>query len=159
MRGRRWISPIFVALVVMIGFAGAGCGSGGDGNTATASITKAEFVRKANAICARIHGQAQAEFLSYLKNHGEEPSTAAAVTALQAKLAEKYVISPKLQEAEELAALGVPSGGESQAKAIVAAFEEGVEKAEEQPAQTGRNSTKAFGAAERLAGEYGLKGC
>jgi hypothetical protein len=159
MGGKRWISSTFAALAVAIGIAVVGCGSSGESDTATASITKAEFITKASAICARLHKQAQAEFLDYLKNHGEEPGTAAAVAALQAELAEKYVISPKQQEADELAALGAPSGGESQVKAIVVSLEEGVEEAEGKPVQAANDSSKAFGEAEKLASEYGLTGC
>jgi hypothetical protein len=156
MPDKRWISSTFGALVVAIALAIAGCGGDGSGDAPTASITKAEFVAKANAACARIKGQTQAEFAEYMKSSaGESLSQAAG----QTELGKRFVIAPKQQEVDEFIALGEPSGNEGQVKAIVVAFEGGIKKAEEDPSKAARNSTEAFGAAEKLAAQYGLVGC
>ena len=151
MAGKRGTAPILGVLVVMIGLFAAGCGGDGQSDTTTASITKAEFVTKANAACARIHGQAQAELVDYMKNQTGEPTTA--------DLGKRFVIAPKRREVEEFIALGLPSEDEDQVRAIVVAFETGISKAEAEPAQVAQNSTEAFGVPEKLATEFGLEGC
>lgn len=140
----------------MIALAMAGCGGGESSDVNTASTTKAEFIAKANAACARIKQETQTEFAVYIKSPAYETLTQAEG---QAELGRKFVIAPKQREVEEFIALGGPSGDESQVKTIVAAFKGGIEKAEEDPSKTARNSTEAFGASEKLAAEYGLKGC
>jgi hypothetical protein len=150
MQVKRWVAPITAVMMVVTGLTVVGCGGDESG---TASITKAAFVQKVNAACAKIQGQTQAEFRLYLESQGD------GLAPSQADLGKKFVIGPKQQLVEELASLGAPSGDEDQIEAIVVAFEEGIEKAEEDPAQVARNSTEAFGTPEKLAAEYGLKGC
>ncbi len=150
MAGRRWIALTLGVLI--IGLPVAGCGGGGQSDTATASITKAEFVKSASAACAKIHGRAQAEFDALMEGKGGPASGLGA-------LGKKFVIAPKQQEVKEFIALGLPSGGESQVKAIIAAFESGIKEAEQDPTAVAQNSTDAFGEPEKLAAEYGLKGC
>ena len=151
MPDKRWISPTAGVLAVMIALAMAGCGGDESSDATTASITKAEFIARANVACARIRGQAQAELLDFMKSRTAEPSTA--------DLGRRFVIAPKQREVEEFVALGMPSEDEEQVKAIVTAFETGISEAEAEPAQVAQNSTEALGEAEKLAAEYGLKGC
>jgi hypothetical protein len=153
----RWrIAPILGVLAVVIGLTAAGCGGGGQDDVSAASITKAEFVTKANAACTRIHAQAQKDFDAYMES--QEGESAAAPSSL-GDLGTKFVIVPKQREVEEFVALGMPSENEGQAKAIVVAFEKGIRTAEEDPAAAGQDSTEAFGGPEKLAAEYGLEGC
>lgn len=137
---------------MIVGLTGAGCG-GGDSDAATASITKAEFVDKASAACARIHGKAQAEFDAYME--GQSPGTGSGLE----ELGKKFVIAPKQREVKEFVALGTPAESESQVRAIVVAFEKGIKEAEKDPAAVAQDSTAAFGVPEKLAAEYGLEGC
>jgi hypothetical protein len=139
----------------------SGCGSAGEDadGTTTASITKAHFIARASTACGRIHRAAQAEFLVFLRNGGSEPQDPGALAAYQAKLGRKFVIGVKRQELAEFRALGLPSDDGGGAKAVIASFEEGIRKAEQDPARAAQNSTESLGKAEGLANEYGLTGC
>jgi hypothetical protein len=135
----------------------ASCGGGG---SETVSITKAEFVRKASAVCVNIKKQISSEFASYLKSqNGEAPKQGAALAAAEAEIVEKILAPNRRQEAEELRELGVPSEDGGQAKAISDALEEDIEEAEKHPKMAIRNTATVFAKSNQLATEYGLKEC
>jgi hypothetical protein len=148
--------PIVGALLVVL--TAVGCGGGDSGDTVAA--TKADFVKKADAVCAETQKKIESEFRSYVESRGgKEPKKASALAAAQAEIAEKILIPAKQQEAEELGALEVPSGSERQVKAIVDAFEEEVEETKESPELAVTEGTQASGKATKLAREYGLTSC
>jgi hypothetical protein len=140
-----------------IALSAVGCGGGDDG--ATASISKAEFVKQANGICAKTQQQLESEFAAYVQSQaGREPQGEDAVAA-RVDVAKTILIPAKQQEVEEFRALGAPAGDKGQADAIIEAMEEGVQKSQQAPAATVIDSTKAFGRSEALADEYGLSQC
>jgi hypothetical protein len=137
-----------------------GCG----GNEGTA-ITKAEFIEKANAVCAKTKERVETEFAAY-GDSGEAREAERAqraneltVNEAAAKVAVKILIPAMRQEVEELRDLGVPSEGEGRAEALLDAFAEGIEKAEARPERAARDGTEAFGRSGRLAEEYGIENC
>jgi hypothetical protein len=136
-----------------------GCGGGGGGDTTTATITRAQFIARANAACLKFHKQAQTELFSYLKSGGGEPEDPDALAAYQADLGRRFVIGVKRRELAEFRALGLPSDDGGKAKAVIVAFEKGIGKAEQDPAGAAKDSAKSLGGAEKLAVEYGLTGC
>ena len=71
------------------------------------------------------------------------------------------VVAPAIQrQAEEIDALGAPSGDEEEVEAIVEALEAGAEEAEEDPGTIVEGKTSGpFAEANKLAGEYGFKVC
>jgi hypothetical protein len=149
------IMPIVGALLVVLTAVGCGGGSSGDH-----VVTKRDFVKKANAVCAETQKKIESEFRSYVESRGgKEPKNASALAAAQADIAEKILIPAKQQEVEELGALDVPSGSESQVKAIVDAFEEEVEETKESPEVAVTEGTQASGKTTKLAREYGLTSC
>ncbi len=152
--GKIWA---FGALVAVAGLLICGCGEGG--GAATAAITPAQFVEKASAACVKFHGEARDEFFAYLKSSGGEPKNPDARAAYQADLSRKFVIGVKRRELDEFRALGTPTNDGGKARALIAAFEEGIRKAEENPARTAQDSTESLGDAEKLAEQYGLSGC
>lgn len=154
-------TPKLWALVAVACLLLSGCGGGKEdaGGTTTASITKAHFIARASTACGRIHRAAQAELLVFLRNGGGEPKDPGALAAYQAKLGRKFVIGVKRQELAEFRALGLPSDDGGGAMAVIASFEEGIRKAEQDPAKAAQNSTESLGKAEELANEYGITGC
>jgi hypothetical protein len=153
---KRLIGPLLGALVIALTVVGCGSGEG----AATTSITKAEFIEKANAVCVKTHEQVETKFAAYAKGlAGKEPTTPTAVAATQAEVVETILNPAKEQEVDELRSLGAPSGDEAQVEAIVDSLAEGVGKAEKHPGPALENGDEAFGKAERLAREYGLASC
>lgn len=134
----------------------AGCG-GSNTDSGRSSLSKEEFIAKADAVCAKTNKRMEAELGKFLTS-GEQ------ITNLSKADNERFVtkvLIPNLEkEIDELKALGVPTEDEERAKAMIAALEEGLETAEADPkALAASSSDIVYGIASRLAGEYGLKVC
>jgi hypothetical protein len=134
----------------------AGCGGGSDSTESTSSLTKAEFVKKGNAICAKGNEEIEEGFEEFGKEHGfskeKEPSEAELEEAVET------VLVPKInKELESIRALGPP---DEEAEAILDAAEEALEKGEGDPKQfLKEESAGPFAKANKLSREYGLTKC
>jgi hypothetical protein len=139
----------------------AGCGSGGDSTGSTeassSSLTKAEFLEKGNAICAKGNEEIEAGFEEFSKENNlgkKRPSKAQLEEAIET------VLIPKIRkQVEGIAALSPPSGDEAEVEAIVDAAEEALEKGEEDPSSLAGESNGPFVKANKLASKYGLVKC
>jgi hypothetical protein len=135
-----------------------GCGGGSD--EATASLTKAQFVKKANAICDKAEKRIQSELGKLSKQYeNNPPTTKAANVAAQAAIAEAVVLPARRLEAEEITDLGAPSGEQDRIGAIVAALEAGLKEIEADPTKAAEAGASTFGEAWDLTRAYGLYGC
>jgi hypothetical protein len=144
-----FVAAMVIALVV------AGCG-GGDSSTTAGSISKEEFIAKANAICKKGTARLQKAIFAALKN----PRNLTKVSeAEQIKIVTTAMVPNISREAKELRALGVPEGDEEKVDAMISALEEGVETAEQDPQAVTKSSDVVFGISSRIAGEYGLTAC
>lgn len=143
----------FVALIALLALAGliAGCGGGGDSTTVTtSSLSKAAFVKKANAICEE--GRSQA--LAY-KPASEKGSEKQVVTATIHE-----GILPAIQEAmEEVRELGAPEGDEAKVEAIIVGNEEMVERAKGKSYKYLAEMEEDFLPIAEKARSYGIDGC
>jgi hypothetical protein len=148
---------VSVAVGLAIGLLAAGCGGGGGGDTA--SISKAEFVKKANSICARTGKQVTSQFAAFVASYGGKEPEGDALKAAQKKIVETILAPNKRSEIEQLRKIGTPTDGEAQVESIVGGLERGIEEAEAQPTLAVTGKVKSFVDAERQAGEYGLTGC
>lgn len=143
-----------IAAVLALGLITGGCG----GDSSTASITKAVFIKKADAACEKGNRRLQADFATYLKS-GKAAKASEPTEADYSELV-ATVVAPNLeQEIEEIRALGAPSGDEEQVEAILEAREESIEKAEANPELMSGNGDELFTKPRKLAREYGLKVC
>jgi len=135
---------------LVVGLMITGCGGGSD---STASLTKAQFVKQADAICRKVD-KSQTAGLDKLTKEFSDP------TKITKAVQKTWILEQGLpsvqQEAEEIAALGAPSGDEEQVAAIVKGIEEAVKKAEKDPLKSLESS---FTGANNLAAKYGLKDC
>lgn len=129
----------------------AGCGSDDE----TASLTRAQFIKQANAVC--IEGEKERGKLiqgaSKLVKPGEELSKAGKEEFVITAAVEPYrKMTRKIEE------LGAPEGDEQEVEAIIKAMEEAADKAEANPQQT-IDSIIPFAEANRVIGEYGIESC
>jgi hypothetical protein len=137
----------------------AGCGGGSDSTESTSSLTKAEFVKQGNALCAKGNKEIGEGFEKFAKEHGfskeKEPSQAELVEAVET------VLIPKIsKEIESIRALGTPAEGGAEAEAVLDAAEEALEKGEEDPSvMASEESAGPFAKANKLAREFGLTKC
>jgi hypothetical protein len=135
----------------------AGCGGGSDSSSDSSSLSKAQFIKQADAICEKGNKENEAEFEEFAKEHGlsekKEPSKAVQEEAIS------EIVAPSVgKQIEEIDALGAPEGDEGKIEAMVAAVEEGVEEIEANPGSLteGKNP---LAKGSKLAKEYGLKTC
>jgi len=139
-----------IALIVV------GCGSSDEEATAK-PIAKAAFLKRADSICAETYKRVQNGYEATFKNPsgGEPLSDLKEIEAY----ADGVLIPAKEEEVEELRALGVPPGDEDQVEGILAAYEVGIERAEESPRDAVVSSAGVFVKATELAQDYGLELC
>ena len=141
---------IFLVLASVGAAAVAGCGGSGSD-----PLTKAQFMKQAEAICEKAD-TAQANELSVaLKEDPKAPQT----TKGKEELVLQVGLPPIQTEAEELGDLAPPSADEAEVEAIIEGFEEGVEKAEGDPLSVTKPAGNPFTEVEKLAAKYGFKNC
>lgn len=147
----RGILASIAALLLLA--AASGCG-GEDGGSET--VSRAEYVQRARAICATAEKQKnaaiEAEF-ARLNEEGRELGQEA-----ELRMVRTIALPPISRMVEELAALPPPSAGAASAEAIVAAYEEAVEKVAAEPLSVLSEPTP-FTPANTLASDFGLDTC
>jgi len=146
--------------LLAVALAGAGCG--GDDETAGGgeSLTKAEWIERADAICADAQERIQG-----LGDPGADLSKLADLTSDAKQILEDEVAAirdlgaPEGDEDEVEAMLGQVEKGAGASDALIDAATAGdIEKLQEITAGDSEFS-KASAEADRLASEYGLKEC
>jgi hypothetical protein len=137
-----------LALVALI----AGCGSSDDSSS---SLTKAEFVKKGNAICAAGNKEIEDGFEAFAEEHdlsGKQPPS----EAESKEVAETVLIPAVSKQVEQIRALGPP---DDEAEEVVDSAEESLEKAEEDPVGFIEGDGAGFAATNKKARAYGLTVC
>lgn len=143
----------FAAIIVLsvVAAAIAGCGGSGDSNTVTtSSLSKAEFTKKANALCE----EARQEALAYRLPAGEEESPEAVTTTVH-----KGILPPIQRVMEEVRELGAPKGDEEKVEAILVGNEEAIEKAEGMKFSSMSDMEEVFLPTAEKARGYGVDNC
>jgi hypothetical protein len=155
--GRGRTPLIATAAVAVLLFPGCG---GGDDSDASGSISKEEFIAKADAICKEGNERMASEIFKYLRKNRIKGSLRRPSVEDNEKFLVAVLIPNVKREIQELEALGAPEGDEERIEAMIAALEEGLETAESSPETVAEGTSDiVFGIASRLAGEYGLETC
>lgn len=146
---------LFVGVLTTVALVAAGCGDDdGDG-----SLTKAEFVKQANAICTAGDQEINKRLESFLEDN--EPTGKRLTDAQLTEGAEEILIPSLRKQVEKIAALGTPSEDGKEADEIVEAAEEALQEVEDEPVlaapQTGDRNP--FAEVNEMAREYGLDVC
>ena len=131
----------------------AGCGGSDDSSS---SLTKAEFVKKGNAICAAGNKEIEAGFEAFGKEHhlseNKPPSEAESK-----EVAETILIPAVSKQVEQIRALGPP---DDEAEEVVDSAEESLEEAEDDPVGFVEGKGGAsFAETNKKARAYGLTVC
>jgi hypothetical protein len=144
------------ALVAMLAVGCGGGSSGGDTEVTVSSMSKAEFIKKADAVCKKGSEAITADYGEFLREHkGVKNPT----EALFSELVDR-VVAPNLErEVEEIRALGAPKGQEARVEAVLAAVERSLTTAEEEPRNVINDMPKVFGEADKVAKQYGFRVC
>jgi hypothetical protein len=150
---------VLCAGALALGLLVAGCGSSDDSSEEnTSSLTKAEFIKQADAICEKAGDEVEVEVEAFAEENDiptdKEPSD---------EVKEEIVIEvlvPNIEEqAEGIAALGAPSGEEEQVDQIVEGIETAASETSEDPSSVISGDDGAFKGVNKEAKEYGFKVC
>lgn len=143
---------VFAAALVV-----AGCGSG-DGGSGTSSLTKAEFVKQGNAICAEGNKEIEAGFETFAKKHQLSENSPPSKT--ESKEAGETILIPAIsKQLEKIRALGAPSGEEEEVDTLLSRAEKALKEGEEDPAAFIEGELAPFKSVNREARELGLTVC
>jgi hypothetical protein len=131
----------------------AGCGSG-DGDT----LTKAEFVEQADALCRKIDRQQAGEFAAYGRKNAKDFNRSPEKGLEKAIL--ELVVPSVRNEIKEVKALGVPEDDEAQVEEFFAEVEAALKKTGKDPLsiENGRPKNPFFGSF-KLGQAYGFNDC
>jgi hypothetical protein len=138
---------------------GAGCGGEGegDGEATATTISKAAFIKKADAACGKAGKQGEAELKAFLKKHklgkGDEPNNVELT-----ELGETVLLPLLEQQRDEFRAAGVPRESGDEITSFLNAMDEAIESLKKDPTQV-KSSPELLKRVDRLAKEYGFKVC
>lgn len=142
------LAGVIAALAMVAG----GCGGGSDSTTA---LTKAQFVKKVDALCEEREKERTAKvsaIASSLKP-GERLSN-----ARQTKMVESIIFPSYAKMIENVESLEAPEGDQAEINEIIKAMEKAQNKVEADPRQA-VFSVVMFEEANSLAKKYGLLHC
>jgi hypothetical protein len=149
--------------LIAMGVLAVGCGddsssgSSDDGTVETSSLSKTEFVKQANAICAESNEDLFTRLGAYLNKNASSSKTPEEVAADAMRQA---VLPGVEQQIEEIRELGAPSGDEEQIEAFLVAQEGSVESLKQQRSVSlNTDVSSAFKRAGQLAQRYGIQEC
>lgn len=150
-------------------FLAAGCGSdsstAGSGNEVTAgqevtveagSLSKAAFIKQADAICLKTRAEFDKSFNNFIN---EAPSTKSTKKLEETigDVANTILLPVYNKMTTEISTLGAPSGDEAEIEAFLNALQERLAAIQDKPTELSGSS--AFKEVQRLASAYGLDGC
>lgn len=121
----------------------------------TSSLSKAQFVKRANALCTR----AREERLEAMNAYGEQNADLSQEERLVGVIKEVFLPTMEAQLAE-LRALGAPRGDRKQVERIIVAYEQSLDDiAELEGAESTPAINRDLNQAGALARKYGLREC
>jgi hypothetical protein len=142
----------FIGVLILAALA-TGCGGGSDSDSETAQVTKAEFVKQADAICAKHAKELQGELTAYLEQADSAPK------ARRVEMNTELLFPGFDSQIEELGEVPVPAGEEAKVSAMLEAAESGLAKAEEKPDVLLGLEDESLNEFVSLARSYGLTEC
>lgn len=153
MSTKRLIPLVLAVLAVALVAAGCGSSKKSSSTSSSSKITKAEFLRKGNAICAAGNKEINAQGKKIFGKNRKP-------TKAQLKQFATQVLVPSVEkQVNQIKALGAPAGDEAKVKAILDAADQGVAKGKQDPLVLVKDSGDPFKRANKLARDYGLNVC
>lgn len=122
----------------------------------SSSLSRAEFVERAGAICTREKTKGLEEMGAYVKQH--PGATGAGKLELIGEALQKVFLPSVQRQIDQIRALGAPAGDEQEIEAFLSALQEAVDEAGQGTPSNGKFG-QAFASSANLAHEYGLDAC
>ncbi len=149
----RWVlGTILGAISLMVA---VGCGGGG-GDTST-TVTKAEFTKQADEICASGKEERKDAFVNYSKSIQETSSspTRSLERKLAGEMVENYLVPSLKRQLQQLEDLGAPAADEAQVSKMLATLTVAIEELEKKGVQALVNAGELVNF-QKEAQAYGL---
>ena len=132
-------------------------GCGGDSSTSN-TLTKAEFIKQADAMCRQAENQKNKDVEAAFDNPKKSGISQEGAKG-DDELVNEVALPPLRKMTEELSELGAPEGQEETVEAMIAAMEAEIEKIGANPEKAIRGEVGLFEEADRLAKKLGLETC
>jgi alkanesulfonate monooxygenase SsuD/methylene tetrahydromethanopterin reductase-like flavin-dependent oxidoreductase (luciferase family) len=163
-------SMLFLLIAAVAAAFVVGCGGGSDDSSttaaaggqtiATSSLSKEEFIKKAEAACQRAGEDTFEQVLLYLQGHEKKNATRADEAALFAQMTKAVVIPVVETKIAAIRKLGAPSGDEEEVQAFLSAQEEEIAELSKLTHIVSRfQMERYFTPSTKLGIEYGLDEC
>ena len=162
MRGGALNTGRFLLLIATLAalFFASGCGSSGSDEVTvqTGSLSKADFIAKADAICKAARTEFLAKFTIYAKAHKTELGDPKKQEALFSEVLET-LLGPNVEgQIEQIGKLGAPDEYAPEVAGFLNALQQRLDEAQEDP--VGLTKTPyPFKEAEDVARRAGMNGC
>jgi hypothetical protein len=143
--------PRLVIGVVFSALALASCGGGG--SSTAASLTKPQFIKKAEALCLK----AEAERGKVIRAAAKNVPKNGKVSSAEQDAIVLAALPPYKDLPAEIEALGAPDGEQDKVEEIAAALEKSLERSETEPKSAVND--EAFVKFNELVIAYGLDSC
>lgn len=142
--------PLVIGLLVLVL---PGCGGGG-GDSTEQALTKAQYIKQADTICAKVEEKQQRALASYVKKHPEaKESQSGQEAAIVAAL------PPDKVGIEEIRSLTPPVADEQQLSSLLDEMEAALENLESESASVLTAIQSSFEEVNKRAEKYGFKVC
>jgi hypothetical protein len=156
---RRFL--VLVAALAAVVIVATGCGSDSSADSAvkveTGSLSKAEFVKRANAICESVRTQFLNEYTAFYKKN--EPKDESETLKVLTEATEKLIVpNYGTRMVNQIAALGAPEEMVDGVTEFLQTVEHQIEEFEEEP-EILTETAFPFKASSQAAEAAGLKGC
>jgi hypothetical protein len=156
MPSSRLTRGMALAAILVFGLGAAGCGSSKSksSSTSTPALTKAEFLKKGNAICKKGNRQIGTVANKLFRKRGPKPSKARLT-----RFATHTLIPSVQSQINQVRALGPPARDKAKVNAIISSAQSALDKGKKDPVLLTSNGPGPFKKANRLAKSYGLTAC
>ncbi len=130
------------------------CGGGDGDESAEPELSKAAYLKKADAVCEKANEQQGKALQTFTKKFPQGPTT----EPQKEEFLVAVGITPTEAEIAGLKELGTPDDG-GEAEEFIEALEEAIEVAEEDPVKATNPATNPFTDASEIGEAYGFKVC
>jgi hypothetical protein len=155
LRGLVAMAAMVAALLLAVG-----CGGSGDHEVTvqTGSLSKAEFIKKADAICKAVRTEFTSDYLKFLRVHKAKKFETQSTDAFLTEVVDS-VIQPHFEsEIQRIGALGAPEDYATEVESYLDALKGELEVGQEDPTKL-TEAQAPFGKAIATAEKVGLNGC
>jgi hypothetical protein len=148
MKPRVYLILVLASALALV----TGCGGGDDEE----SLTKAQFIKQADAICEKQNKKKNEDLVKAYAKLEKEGKTAGKKG--EAELIGDVALPPIAQMTEELADLGLPEEQEDQAEQFITEMEQAVAEVEEDPSLA-LSAEEPFEKPKERATKFGFSDC